>query len=61
MQLIIHDKAKNAIKYLVQAPDKYGSAHFFQNEPLVFYPVLTLVVSPPVSIVLTDSHKSNSS
>ena len=32
MQLIIHDLAKNANKYTISAPDKYGSAHFFQND-----------------------------
>ena len=61
MQLTIHDKAKNTIEYVVQAPNEYASAYFFPKGHFVFYPLLTFFVLPPVSIILNDSHKLNSS
>ena len=46
MQLIVHDYVKNAIKYVVLAPDKFGSGSLilFDMTTLVFYSALMFVV-----------------
>ena len=45
MPLIVHDHVKNAIKYMVSAPDRFGSGFsiLFDMTTLVFYAVLRSV------------------